>query len=173
MNKLSLVVVAAGFACAGTGCAERVAPSAKAASVQQLQCDRGATSGDDVRLLQATTVIAAHPLYSHVISGKNDGEDRVTGARLTVRPPEGVSPERLTRVIQCHSARALLGQVDPAAFANDPYWLPDAWLDIQVVPENGNYQVVLRADNIPDGLQVLHRATAFAESHRSPDVSNP
>jgi hypothetical protein len=171
MNKLSLVVVAAGLACVATSCAERVAPTAKAASVEQLQCDRGAVSGDDVRLLQATTVLAAHPLYSHVISGKNDSEDRVIGARLTVRPPEGVSSERLTRVIQCHSARALLGQVDPAAFANDPYWLPDAWLDIQVVPENGNYEVVLRADNIPDGLQVLHRATAFAGTHRANEAT--
>jgi hypothetical protein len=166
MNTLSFVVAAAGIACAGTACAERVAPATKAASVEQLQCDHRAP-GDDVRLLQGTTVLAAHPLYSHVISGKNSSEDRVTGARLTVRPPDGVSPERLTRVIQCHSARALLGQVDTTAFSNDPYWLPDAWLDIQVVPENGNYDVVLRADNIPDGLEVLHRATAFAESHRT------
>ncbi len=164
--KVLSVLVAAGLALGGTACAAKVTPTAKAASVEQLQCDRRAP-GEDVRLLQGTTVLGASPLYSHVISGKNDSEDRVTGAKLLVRPPEGVSPERLTRVLQCHSAKALLGQIDTSAYASDPYWLPDAWLDIQVKPENGNYEVVLRAESIPDGLEVLHRATAFAESHRN------
>jgi hypothetical protein len=123
--------------------------------------------GEDVRLLQTTTVVSAMPLYSHVITGKDDSEDRVTGARLIVRPPEGVSAERMTRVLQCHSAQVLLGQVDTSRLADDPYYLPNAWLDIEVKPENGNFVVVLRADSIPDGLAVLHRATAFAEAHRT------
>jgi hypothetical protein len=167
MKRVLLAVGFAGVACAASACAGKIAPAAKAASVEQLQCDHR-TPGEDVSLLQGTTVLGASPLYSHVITGKNDSEERVTGAKLLVRPPEGVSPERLTRVIQCHSARALLGQVDTSRFADDPYWLPDAWLDIEVKPENGNYEVVLRADSIPAGLKVLHRATAFAESHRQP-----
>lgn len=165
MKDVLLVVAAAGVACSFTACAGKVAPADKAASVEQLQCD-GRAPGDDLQMLQNTAVLRASPLYSHVISGKNSTEDRVTGARLLVRPPEDVSPERMTRILQCHSARALLGQVDTSRFADDPYWLPDAWLDIQVTPDNGNYEVVVRADSIPDGLQVLRRATAFAESQR-------
>lgn len=168
MGKALLGFAAVGLACVTAACAGKVPPTAKAASVERMQCDRTATGGDDVRLLQSTTVLSAKPLYSHVITGKNDSEERVTGAQLTVRPPEGVSAERLTRVIQCHSAQVLLGQVDSSRFADDPYWLPDAWLDIEVKPDNGNYAVVLRADSVPDGLKVLHRATAFAESHRAP-----
>jgi hypothetical protein len=167
MSKALLAFAAIGLGCMTAACAGKVAPAAKAASVERLQCERGA-AGEDVRLLQSTAVLSARPLYSHVITGKNDSEERVTGAQLLVRPPEGVSAERLTRVLQCHSAQVLLGQVDSSRFADDPYWLPDAWLDIDVKPEGGNFAVVLRADSVPDGLKVLHRATAFAESHRAP-----
>jgi hypothetical protein len=162
MKSILMAVAVVGVACAASACAGKIQPAAKAASVQQT-CT---ASGDDVRLLQSTTVLGARPLYSHVITGKNDSEERVTGAQLVVRAPDGVSSERLARVLTCHSAQALLGQVDTTRFAADPYWLPDAWLDIDVKSENGNFTVVLRADNVPDGLKVLHRATAFAESQR-------
>jgi hypothetical protein len=166
MIKALLGFATLGLACVTAACAGKVPPAAKAASVERMQCERGAAAGEDMKLLQSTRVLSARPLYSHVITGKNDTEDRVTGAQLLVRPPDDVSAERLTRILQCHSAQILLGQVDSARFADDPYWLPDAWLDIEVKPESGNFAVVLRADSVPDGLKVLHRATAFAESHR-------
>jgi len=162
---------AIGLACLAGACAERAAPAAKAASVERVQCDPGNTATDNVRALQRTTVLSASPLYSHVLSGKNNSEDRVTGARLVVRPPQGVSTETLTRLLQCHSAQALLGQVDLSRFSDDPYFLPDSWLDINVEPVDGNLTVVLRADSVSDGLQVLQRATAFADAHRG--VADP
>jgi len=174
MNKAIFVFVAAATTLGSIGCAERVAPTAKAASVEQRRCNGPQAAAEDLRLLQSTAVLGARPLYSHVITGKNDTEERVTGAQLEVRPPEGVSPERLTRALQCHSAQVLLGQVDPSSLAaDDPYWLPEAWLDIQVKPGDGNQVVVLRADSVPDGLKVLHRATAFAESHGTPSTQIP
>jgi hypothetical protein len=166
MSKAHLGFVAIGLAFIATACTEGIVPARKAAAVEQMQCSHSAAAGDDVRILQHTSVLSAGPLYSHVVC-KDGSEDRIVGARLVVRAPEGVSPERLTRVLQCHSAQVLLGQVDSSRFADDPYWLPDAWLDIQVKPENGNLEVVVRADNIPDGLHVLQRATAFADTHRT------
>jgi hypothetical protein len=165
MSQARLGLFVFGLACLATACTERMAPTAKAARVEQMQCDHSPSGGGDVAVLQRATVLNAGPLYSHVITGKNGSEDRVTGAKLIVRAPEGVSAERLTRALQCHSAQVLLGQVDASRFADDPYWLPDAWLDIDVKPENGNFVVVVRADNVPDGLHVLHRATAFADTH--------
>jgi hypothetical protein len=143
-----------------------VPPTTKAARVERLQCE-GTNAQNDLRLLQSTTVLKAEPLYSHVVTGKNDSEERVTGAKLLIRPPDDVSAEHLTRILQCHSAKVLLGQVDASQFADDPYVLPDSWVDIDVKPQSGNFLVTLRTDNIPDGLSVLHRATAFAETHRS------
>jgi hypothetical protein len=145
------------------GCSAGVTPTAKAASVAQSQCDRRA--GTDVRVLQATAVLSARPLYSHVITGKNDSEERVTGARLLVHAPGEVTAEQFARIVRCHSAQVLLGQVD---FAEDPYTLPGAWIDVDVKPEGNHLDVLLRAENVPEGLKVLHRATAFAESHAVP-----
>jgi hypothetical protein len=165
MIKGSFAVVTVALACTTAACAG-VPVTTRAARVEQEQCDPGRAPGDQVRLLQSTRVLRAQPLYSHVITSNNNSEDRVTGAQLVVRPPEGVSVEQLTRLLQCHSAQALLGQIDSSQFAADPYWLPGAWLDIDVKSENGNFVVVLSASSVQDGLQVFHRATAFAESQR-------
>jgi hypothetical protein len=72
------------------------------------------------------------------MTSNNNSEERVSGAKLIVRPPAGVSAEQMTRVLQCHGARVLLGRVDSSAIPDDPYWLPDAWVHIDVRPENGN-----------------------------------
>jgi hypothetical protein len=147
------------------GCAQlSVPPAAKATRVAQKQCDPAAAQ-DDVRVLSTTQVLESEPIYSHVISGNNNYENRLNGAKLVIRPPEGVSSERMTRILQCHGARALLGQIDRAELSNDPYWLPNAWVDISVTPDNGNFAVLLSADSIPDNRQVLVRANAFAETH--------
>jgi hypothetical protein len=119
-----------------------------------------------MRLLQTATVLSARPVYSHVPTNTSE-EERVSGAKLVIRPPDGLSSERLASILQCHSARALLGQVDVSRFADDPYWLPDAWLDIDVKSEGGNFAVTLSSDTVAKNLRVLERASAFAEAHRS------
>jgi hypothetical protein len=167
MTKPMVAVAGAmGAVCVLAACATGVPPSAQAAKVERIQCSDPTAQHDDVRLLRTTTVLKAEPIYSHVISGRNNAEDRVSGAKLLVRPPEGVSAERMTRVLQCHSARVLLGQIDRAQFPDDPYVLPDAWVDIDVKPEAGNFAVTLQSDSISRNLQVLSQATAYAGTHR-------
>ena len=143
-------------------CAGQVTPAATAAKVEHTQCP--GVEHDDVAVLNGTTVLRAQPIYTRQPS-KSGEEERVSGVKLVIRPPEGVSPERLTRTLQCHSARALLGQVDRSQMPDDPYWLPDEWLDIAVVPENGNYAVSLQADSVAKNLQVFNRVSAYADSH--------
>jgi hypothetical protein len=48
---------------------------------------------------------------------------------------------------------------------NDPYWLADHWLDIQVIPEDGNFTVTIRAGSALDNLEVLGPATRYAHEH--------
>jgi hypothetical protein len=55
--------------------------------------------------------------------------------------------------------------LDPGQSGHDPYWLPDAWVDISVAPEVGNFAVTLRAKGIHENLRVLARAEAFAKVH--------
>jgi hypothetical protein len=149
-----------------SGCAPTIRPLAKATQVEQMECSSKGNASDDLRLLQSATVLKAEPVYSRVHTNAMD-EGLVSGARLVIRPPQGVSADRLNQMLQCHSAGVLLGQIDRSKFPDDPYWLPNAWLDIDVKPEGDNFVVTLSANSVARNLQVLRRATAFADSHRS------
>jgi hypothetical protein len=145
-------------------CETRVPPTTAAASVEQQQCD-SRTAPAATQLLQANAVLSLKPLYHHIIENPNNAEDRISGVKLVLRPPAGVSAEELTRILQCHSARVLLGKVSPADVPDDPYWLADRWLDIQVIPENGNFTVTVVADTVHDNIELLGRATRYAHEH--------
>jgi hypothetical protein len=136
-----------------------------AAKVARLQCDGSATSQDEVRLLTSTVVLRVDPIYSHVLTSNNNAEERVNGAKLIIRPPKDVSAEQMTRILQCHSARVLLGQANGTAVSSDPYWLADSWVNIDVKPENGNFAVTVSADSIRDNLEVLSRAHHYGDDH--------
>lgn len=154
--------VAVSVSCLASACASAPPPAARAAGVQQLQCDALATSQD--ALVRSAKVLSIAPLYSHIMTN-NMSEERVDGTKLLVRPPPGVTAEQMTRVLQCHGARVLLGQVDREAVRNDPYWLPDRWVNIQVTPENGNFAVTVSAESLSDNLKVFGRANHYADDH--------
>ena len=164
MMKHLRVIGGASLAFLLSACAARLPATAKATQVEQAQCANGAQ--DDFRLLQTAKVLKAEPIYARIHTN-NTEENRVSGARLLISAPEGVSADKLTQLLQCHSAAALLGQLDRSKFADDPTWLPNAWLDIDVKPEAGNFAVTLSANTVARNLQVLQRATAFADTHRS------
>jgi hypothetical protein len=151
------VAVAAGSA----ACAANPPPAAKAAEVEHMQCDRASASRD--ALVRSLQVLSVQPVYAHVMTGSN-AEERVAGARLVVRPPRGVSAEDMTRVLQCHGARVLLGQI-ASSLPNDPYSLPQQWVNIDVRPYDGNFAVVLSADSVTDNLAVYGRAKNYADEH--------
>jgi len=141
-------------------CAAQPRATAQAADVERLQCDSSSTTRDDV--VRSLKVLRVDPIYTSVDSvGSTD--QRVDGAKMVVRPPEGVSVEQMTRVLQCHDARMVLGHIN--AVANDPYWLPDTWVNIDVKPEQGNYAIILSADTVRSNLQVYGRANHFADEH--------
>jgi hypothetical protein len=145
-----------------SACASSPPPSAKAARVERLQCEPGQTAQQEEHLIRSTQVLHVEPLYSHVRTSNNNAEERVNGAKLIVRPPRGIGAEQMTRILQCHSARVLLGEVN-ASFVDDPYWLPDAWVAINVKPENGNFAITVSADSVRDNLQVFGRASRYGE----------
>lgn len=164
MDKFRYLMVAGVASCfLPLGCASSPPPASRAAQVEQLQCDPSTSAQENARILETTRVIASEPIYSNVPTAYNDIERRAIGAKLVIRPPEGVSPERMTRLLQCHSSRELLGQT--GVERGDPYWLPGAWVDIQVTPEDGNYAVTLESDTIAHNLELYSRAAAYADAH--------
>jgi hypothetical protein len=165
IQHLSLIV-GASAALLLSACAANMRPTSRATQLEQAECSTTVAGQDDLRLLQTAKVLKAEPIYSMMHTATGD-EDRVSGARLVITPPEGVSAERLTQMLRCHSAEVLLGQVDRSKFPDDPYWLPNAWLDIDVKPEGANFAVALSSNTVARNLQVLRRANAFADAHRS------
>jgi len=147
------------------GCATEPTPAVRAASTERLQCDGDATSVAATALLRSNDVLQIHPLYSHVLVLPNNAEERVTGAKLLVRPPQGMSADEMTRVLQCHSAHVLLQEVNGAEVANDPFWLSDRWVHILVTPENGNFAVTVMADTVHDNIEIFGRASRYASDH--------
>ena len=171
MKHLSLVLYASTIALITFGCVKAsVPPATQAAQVEQHQCS-GAVAQNDEQVLKGTTVTSVTPLYGHVHTSYNDYEARVNGAIVNVQPPAGVTPDQMARVLQCHSARALLGQIDASQAANDPYWLPNSWVDIDVKPVVGGYAVTITADNVHNGLEVLARANSYAGKGSAPPTS--
>jgi hypothetical protein len=109
------------------------------------------------------TVVKAEPKY-HV--DYCSGAGQVFGVKLAVTAPADVSADQLVSILRCHSARALLGQVDASRLPDDPTWLPGSWVDIDVKAEAGHLVVTLNGMNVSDNIRILHRATAFAAAHK-------
>jgi hypothetical protein len=124
------------------------------------------TPAPDPTVLRETTVARVEPItFPAGLSTRTEGGRTLMGTKLFVQAPDGVSAEKMALILRCHSAKALVGQVDPLALAGDPFYLPDTWMDIDVKAEPGFLVVRLSADRIWQNLRVLHRAIAFADAH--------
>jgi hypothetical protein len=93
----------------------------------------------------------------------------VFAVRLVVRAPAGVSAEQLARLLRCHGARALLGEVERSQLGDDPYWLPGSWVDIDVKDTGRSFVVTLTGNSVTENLRILRRAEAFATEHGTPE----
>jgi hypothetical protein len=166
MKKIVIVGVVLAASWAASACSHELTPVEHAVDVARMQCTDPRVSRDEARIVRETTVIAVEPITFVSWSTRQTGGRALGGTKLVVNAPDGVGALELARVLQCHTAKALLGKVDPAALAADPFYLADDWIDSQVTSEEGLLVVKLRADGIGRNLIVLRRATAFANAHR-------
>jgi hypothetical protein len=173
MKKSAIALVALGAAWGAQACVYEATPVQRAGTVARLQCGDPLVSQDEMRVLRETTVVKAEPItFLAGASTRTEGGQTVSGAKLVVLAPDGVSDLEMTRILRCHSARALLGQIDPATLQDDPFYLPDTWIDIDVKAERGFLVVKLSADRVWQNLAILHRATAYAQLHHQ-STSSP
>jgi hypothetical protein len=143
-------------------CTGRVPLPARAASMETSVCRDALPAEDEARALESMTVVGAS---SRIHQNACNGECRVIGVHLVVRPPGGVTIERFAQMIRCHSLRVLDGEVDASRIPNDPYGLRDTWLEIDVRVADGNFLVTLMGDHISDTLRIQQRAKAYAAAH--------
>jgi hypothetical protein len=102
MNSGVGLSLGAGFACLVGACTfQPPSPRTQATNTDRIQCPENPTAEEerDLALIQSATVIKSQPLYSLVNSKDEQPEARVNGATLVVQPPQGVSPERMTRAL--------------------------------------------------------------------------
>jgi hypothetical protein len=135
-----------------------------AAALERERCD---SSPVDPRIYSASIIQKVEPYYRHVMGGPSGLEARFSGVQLELRPLPGVTIELLERGLMCRSAQAMLGHVEPAA--NEPYFLPDAWVKIDVSSSHGAFLVTLAAEDPARAHELFERAKAFA----SPALAKP
>ena len=112
-----------------------------------------------VSVPNAGAIDSVAPAYSYVHSGPVGPDARLRGARIHVKPLPGFAKEALGRAIECHEARVTLGTEPP--LADDPYILPDHWLDIDVDSDRDGFVVLVRIDEYQYAHEVLARARRF------------
>jgi hypothetical protein len=164
----ALLVTTATAALWTIGCSQGASPIVRAASVEQAQCGDATSVREDLAIVGDTTVLSVEPTY---VVDTCWGTWQVSGTKMLMSPPTGVSPERLARALQCHGARALLRRAD-ASMVDDPYGSPDGWVGIDTTPAADRLAVTLRADSVSRNVRLLRRAKAFAALHR-PGSSAP
>jgi len=112
----------------------------------------------DPRVFGSGVVESVTPLYRYVQTGSNR-EARLHGAELRLHPLPGMTAELMMRTLSCRSARLVLGRVEGSP--NEPYWLPDGWVKIDVRSDDGSFVVALEGEDLPEAKDVLARAQAF------------
>jgi hypothetical protein len=85
----------------------------------------------------------------------------VRGVSITVRALPGMTAESLDRALQCHSAKATLG--DSRAAWDDPFFLPGSFVGIDVRAAGYGFEVEVAGSSSDEGYAILTRAQAFAK----------
>jgi hypothetical protein len=96
------------------------------------------------------------PEYFYITTGTIYRQPRLRGSQLHVRPSPGLSKEIIQRSLECHEAMVTLGKAP--GLPDDPYVLPDVWLDINADSEGDGFVVRVQADQFDDAREVLARA---------------
>jgi sterol desaturase/sphingolipid hydroxylase (fatty acid hydroxylase superfamily) len=95
--------------------------------------------------------------------GPNGRVETPRGARIHVRPSAGLTRERIARGLECHEARVIIGRW--TAQENEPWVLPQKWVDFEVAAEGDGFVVDVITDDPEDAKTVLARAQAFMAHH--------
>jgi hypothetical protein len=117
-------------------------------------------------VLSGSAVYAVQPLYSQSGAGKSGPQLELRGATVSVAALPGVSAEWLDRALECYGAKATLGHTQTAS--DDPFWLPNAFIDIDVRQAKDGFDIGLTGFSPDDARRILARAKAFANSKIAP-----
>lgn len=164
----SVTALAIAFAIASAeGCVSPVrSPADQADFMVRTRCGPEVNDTALAPILDGQAVKGVEPLYATIEASKSGGEAHLRGALLTVSALPGVTAEWLDRELECHSASAVLGQVK--ATPDDPFWLPDSTVDIDVRPAKDGFLVGVAGYSSADARQILARSQSFVKAKEAP-----
>jgi hypothetical protein len=149
------------FGCQATPSSATRSALATAAETERTRCGAGVDEAAVVSLLDQHLIESAEPIYANLGVSRQGPEKRLTGALIRIRPTQGMTAQWLDRALECHSARRTLGQSTETLIANDPFWLPDSTVDIDVEEHGDSLWASVRADTPAKAQAILDRANSF------------
>ena len=154
--RLALALLIAGMVALG-GCLSTETPVARAADVMKHRCRTRTTAQEDAALLSSTLPLRTE---THCNYDACSGTAQVFGVRVFVRPPSGVTADRLALALQCDNARGLLqGETSPSPA--DLYRLPDAWVYAEVAASSDGLVITLSSDSVADNIRIRRHVEAW------------
>jgi hypothetical protein len=124
----------------------------------------GFSEGDIRAVITPSVVEKVEPAYAYVAAPAMAREARLRGARLYLRPLPGLTRETLQHSLDCHQAHVALGKAPRRD--DDPYSLPNLWVDIDADSSHGLFTVAVQATDFDDAKDILQRARRFAALSR-------
>jgi hypothetical protein len=161
-SSVGAIVVVALTACAETAAKPSHTATDQATFMERTRCGTQDDEATIAAVINGSAVQNVRPLYSDIENAKAGLSHELRGATITVAALPGVTPEWLDRALECHSAKETLGHA-PAP-SNDPFWLPDSLVDIEVRSAKDGFLVDVIGYSSADAKQILDRANAFAKA---------
>jgi hypothetical protein len=125
-------------------------------------------------LFDGRRVRGVEPLYSTQRSGRSGYETHLIGARLLIERPDGMTPEDIEALLNCHNARSELKRSDEPRIAGDPFWIAERFIEIRVRTEQGLSTVEIEGNNFETSKEIFQRAQDFsARNEQIPRGSAP
>ena len=113
-------------------------------------------------------VSGEQPLYRPARSGRGGATPLLVGARFEMEARPGLTAQWMERILRCHEARSLLQAHAAQAITDDPFWLRDAWLEIDVEPGHAHFFAEVRGETASQGEQIHARAQALVAPKLAP-----
>jgi hypothetical protein len=169
MSHIPVTVPAALLVCAIACIASPrvVTPKDVAAEVARKRCGSDIEESSLAPIFNKEAIVKYEPAYLSARScgaGSGGCYKRLTGAVITIKAMKGFTAEFLDRVLECHSARRVLGAIAASEIPNDPFWLPGRTVDIDVISTGPEFAATIRSLDVTEAQEILDRAKAFIET---------
>jgi hypothetical protein len=159
LRSVALLLLGSAAACAPAMARTAQTAAAREAVVERARCGMADDEKSLDPVLRGEAVQSVEALYGD--GAQRGPSSEVRGVSITVSALPGMTAESLGRDLQCHSAKAMLG--DSHAAWDDPFDLPGSFVAIDVRAAGYGFEVAVAGSSSDEGYAILTRAQAFTK----------